>query len=295
MLSSSAAPYVAVMDADLQHDETMLTAMLATLKRGNTDLVAASRYIEGGSAANSSTSRAANQRLRHDAHAQCARCRSQDPMSGFFMMRRECSMRSRGSLLRPDSSSCSISSRPPDPLAHRRTILCLRQARAGRSKFNVQIGLEFLGLLLAKLTGDLVNPRFIFFALVGAIGLGVHLIVLKLALAPALRAFRAAQSVATFVAMTSNFLLNNELTYRDRRLKGLAHVARLSRLLRRLLGRRPDQCRPRRLALCRAAGVVGRGRGRRGYGRVVELRALQPLCMAHAMRPLRRCVGRPVR
>ncbi len=31
--------------------------------------------------------------------------------------------------------------------------------------------------------------------------------------------FRAAQIIATFVAMTSNFLLNNELTYRDRRLK----------------------------------------------------------------------------
>jgi dolichol-phosphate mannosyltransferase len=86
---------------------------------------------------------------------------------------------------------------------------------------------EFLGLLLAKMTGDLVDPRFIFFAIVGTLGLMVHLIVLKLALAflPALPPndlFRAAQIVATFVAMTSNFLLNNELTYRDRRLKGFA-------------------------------------------------------------------------
>ena len=91
----------------------------------------------------------------------------------------------------------------------------------GESKFSAQIGVEFLGLLLAKMTGDLVDPRFLFFAIVGTLGLLVHLIALRLALAFMPDAFRAAQIVATLVAMTSNFLLNNELTYRDRRLKGL--------------------------------------------------------------------------
>ena len=96
---------------------------------------------------------------------------------------------------------------------------------AGESKFNIQIGVEFLGLLLAKMTGDLVDPRFIFFAIVGTLGLIVHLIVLKLCLAflPAQpNLFQVAQVTATLVAMTSNFILNNELTYRDRQLKGPA-------------------------------------------------------------------------
>jgi dolichol-phosphate mannosyltransferase len=82
---------------------------------------------------------------------------------------------------------------------------------------------EFLGLLLAKMTGDLVDPRFIFFAIVGTIGLFVHLLALKLSLVFVPEQpgkFETAQTIATFVAMTSNFLLNNELTYRDRRLKG---------------------------------------------------------------------------
>ena len=62
----------------------------------------------------------------------------------------------------------------------------------GESKFNAQIGVEFLGLLLAKMTGDLVDPRFIFFAIVGTLGLVVHLVVLRLALAvPAATPFRA--------------------------------------------------------------------------------------------------------
>jgi dolichol-phosphate mannosyltransferase len=92
----------------------------------------------------------------------------------------------------------------------------------GESKFNAQIGVEFLGLLLAKMTGDLVDPRFLFFAIVGSLGLVVHLIALRLALVFLPDAFRGAQIIATLVAMTSNFLLNNELTYRDRRLKGIA-------------------------------------------------------------------------
>src|SRR5665213_2588387 len=48
---SSAAPYVAVIDADLQHDEKVLPAMLARLRQGDIDLVAGTRYVEGGSAA----------------------------------------------------------------------------------------------------------------------------------------------------------------------------------------------------------------------------------------------------
>ena len=47
---SSSAPYVAVIDADLQHDETQLAKMLGILQAGDADLVVGSRYIEGGSA-----------------------------------------------------------------------------------------------------------------------------------------------------------------------------------------------------------------------------------------------------
>jgi len=56
MLSSS-APYIAVMDADLQHDERVLPEMLAKLQSGQFDLVAATRYVEGGSAGSFSESR----------------------------------------------------------------------------------------------------------------------------------------------------------------------------------------------------------------------------------------------
>src|SRR6201991_1967015 len=47
---ASSAPYAAVIDADLQHDETQLAKMLALLQGNAADLIVGSRYIEGGSA-----------------------------------------------------------------------------------------------------------------------------------------------------------------------------------------------------------------------------------------------------
>ncbi|MGC2025211.1 glycosyltransferase, partial [Bradyrhizobium sp.] len=47
---ASSAPCAAVIDADLQHDETQLPKMLTLLQGGGFDLVIGSRYIEGGSA-----------------------------------------------------------------------------------------------------------------------------------------------------------------------------------------------------------------------------------------------------
>ena len=47
-MAASASPYIAVMDADLQHDETLLPRMLDSLRADEADLVIGSRYIEGG-------------------------------------------------------------------------------------------------------------------------------------------------------------------------------------------------------------------------------------------------------
>ncbi|MBN9588329.1 MAG: glycosyltransferase family 2 protein [Alphaproteobacteria bacterium] len=222
---SSAAPFVAVMDADLQHDERLLPAMLDRLKRGEADLVAGTRYVEGGSSASFSASRGTISRLATRLTHRLVGTELSDPMSGFFMMRRD-----RFDLIAPRLSPVGfkilldIAATAGPSMRIAELPYEFGERFDGESKFNVQIGVEFLGLLLAKMTGDLVDPRFIFFALVGTIGLVVHLAALRTALfiLPDDMAdqFRVAQVIATFVAMTSNFLLNNELTYRDRRLKG---------------------------------------------------------------------------
>ena len=223
---SSAAPFVAVMDADLQHDEKVLPAMLRTLEEGGADLVAGTRYGTGGSADSFSKRRGAISRLATRLTHRLMGTPLSDPMSGFFMMRRD-RFDALAGRLSPVGFKIllDIAVTGGEQLRIAEQPYRFGERAEGESKFNIQIGVEFLGLLLAKTTGDLVDPRFIFFAIVGSLGLVVHLVTLKLALAflpaqPDL--FRAAQMLATLVAMTSNFIFNNELTYRDRRLKGLS-------------------------------------------------------------------------
>jgi dolichol-phosphate mannosyltransferase len=80
---------------------------------------------------------------------------------------------------------------------------------------------EYAGLLLAKVSGDALSTRFLLFMLVGVSGLGAHLLALRSALGLPQVGFDLAQAGAAYVAMTWNFFLNNLLTYRDRRLKGV--------------------------------------------------------------------------
>jgi dolichol-phosphate mannosyltransferase len=84
------------------------------------------------------------------------------------------------------------------------------------------VALDFLGLVLAKFTNDAISLRFLMFAMVGGTGLVVHLGTLFVALRLFDLPFAKAQAAGAFVAMTSNFILNNFLTYRDQRLKGFA-------------------------------------------------------------------------
>jgi len=223
MLASS-APYVAVMDADLQHDERVLPAMLAKLQSGDCDLVAATRYVEGGSAESLSQSRGRISRLATRLTRRMLGTSLSDPMSGFFAMRRD-ALDTIAPMLSPVGFKILLDiATAGNNLRIAEQPYSFGERQKGESKFNVQIGVEFLGLLLSKLTNGMVDPRFIFFAIVGATGVAVNLAVLNIALVAWPTSFELAKSVATAFSMASNFLLNNNLTYRDRRLKGLGLV-----------------------------------------------------------------------
>jgi dolichol-phosphate mannosyltransferase len=222
---ASQAPYVAIMDGDLQHDETLLAAMLATLRTGDTDLVIGSRYLTEDAVAGLSEKRLYASRLAGQLARRLLRTQVSDPMSGFFMLRRdvieECA---------PDLSSQGFKILA-DILASVRRPLRVRelpyhfQARLhGASKLDSRVALDFAGLLIAKATNDLVSIRFISFLMVGASGVVVHLAVLKAVLTLTGASFAIAQTIAMVASMTSNFYLNNRLTYRDQRLHGLAAI-----------------------------------------------------------------------
>jgi len=218
---SSSAPYVAVIDADLQHDERILPRMLKKLLSGDADLVAATRYVEGGSAESFGAGRGVISRLATNLTRRLLGTRLSDPMSGFFMMRRE-RFDAIADRLSPAGFKIllDIATTSGPSLAIAEEPYRFGTREQGESKFDITVGIEFLGLLLSKLAGDWIDPRFIFFAIVGTSGLVVNVAVLELVLIFTQATFPVAQSVGTFAALTSNFLLNNMLTYRDRRLRG---------------------------------------------------------------------------
>jgi len=94
-----------------------------------------------------------------------------------------------------------------------------RRRTAGESNLDSQAAWDYVMLLLDKLIGHIVPVRLVAFSIVGASGVLVHFAVLALLFNQFGLAFVYSQTAATLVAMTSNFALNNILTYRDMRLK----------------------------------------------------------------------------
>jgi dolichol-phosphate mannosyltransferase len=225
MLSSSAR-YVAVMDGDLQHDERVLVRMLALIRAQGTDLVIATRERDGSSITGLSGQRSLVSDFGRFLSRLVIKADVKDPMSGFFMVRREVVEAAAPKLATEGFKILADLLATTDrPLVIRETPYVFRERQHGESKLDARVAFDYLGFLLHHLTGRLVPVRFFLFGLVGASGVVVHLGVLKtvLAMLPA-SGFDIAQTSATFVAMFSNFLLNNGLTYRDRRLVGWALV-----------------------------------------------------------------------
>ena len=220
MLASS-APYVAVMDADLQHDETLLPKMLETLKREDLDAVVGSRYVNGGGIGDWSKRRASLSRVARLLSGLVVKANLTDPMSGFFMIQRRTlnaavkNLSGIGFKILVDLFASS-----PHALRFRELPYEFRTRQAGESKLDSQVEWDYLMLLVDKLIGRFVPVRFLSFAMIGGSGVIVHLAVVWALFRGYDVSFVASQTAATLVAMVYNYSLNNLLTYRDRRLRG---------------------------------------------------------------------------
>jgi dolichol-phosphate mannosyltransferase len=225
---SSSAPVVAIMDADLQHDETILPQMLRAIREG-ADLAVASRYRAGGSATEGLSpirkwgSEFATRLAGHFIGSQVS-----DPMSGFFMIRRDIiethatSLAGEGYKLLMDILWTAGKTLKVAEVSYR-----FRERLAGESKLDTLVTFDYLGLLFSKMFGGVLPVRFLMFGAVGVSGIAIHLLALQYAMRIAHLPFAWAQLAAVMVAMTWNFVINNRLTYRDARLTGWRWVTGL--------------------------------------------------------------------
>ncbi|MFZ5705162.1 MAG: glycosyltransferase [Pseudomonadota bacterium] len=218
---------IAVMDADFQHDERILKQMYEKLTSTGADIVVATRYAEGGGIGEWDATRAKMSDFATRMAGMLVGNQTSDPMSGFFMVRREIfasviyDLSQQGYKILLDIISSSHT-----PLKIEEVPYVFRTRQEGESKISVMVLAQFLFLIIEKLTHGLIPPRFALFSIVGGFGLLVHLAILN-GLKLAGFTFIAAQLTATFIAMVSNFVMNNEFTYRDRRLTGLSFLAGL--------------------------------------------------------------------
>ena len=221
---SSSAPVIAVMDADLQHDDSKLDTMIHRLVEDDLDIVVGSRYVDGGNTEGLSRSRLRISRFGTRLAQRLLKADLTDPMSGFFVMRRTAFDHSvRHLSLQGFKILLDMFASAERPLRYAEIPCEFRTRQHGESKLDTMAAWEFGMLLLDKIVGRWIPTRFILFALVGGSGMIIHL-----ATAAALGASRATdpsafiwpQIGAVTVAMTWNFFVNNLITYRDRRLHG---------------------------------------------------------------------------
>jgi len=230
---ATSANYIAIMDADLQHDEAILPRMLETLRRDSLDLVVGSRNVEGGSMGQFTRRRVLLSRLGQRVSNAVCRCEISDPMSGFFLFTRgfffEVVHRLHGGGFKILVDMLSSAERP---VRFAEIGYTFRTRKHGQSKLDVNTAVEYLFLVIDKLTDKLTGRtlpvRFAAFALVGATGAATHLACLTLLVHGLHWPFLEAQIAATYVAMTENFFLNNLVTWRDRSLRGLSLVRGLA-------------------------------------------------------------------
>ncbi len=224
-----AAPYFAVMDGDLQHDDRKLPEMFRRIQAENLDIVVGSRYVTGGDTAGLASSyrkwvsRSGGQAARLVLKADLT-----DPMSGFFLMARPAFDETVRRLSQQGFKILlDLFVSAPRPLRFAEVACGFNARRHGESKLDTMAAWEFGSLLIDKLVGRYLPLRFVIFALVGCTGVVVHLLVLGLANLVGL-SFAVASGLAVLAAMTWNFVFNNIITYRDQRLRGPAFLAGLA-------------------------------------------------------------------
>src|SRR5579863_4113763 len=209
---ASSAPFIAVMDADLQHDERLLPEMLAVLRREPLDIVVGSRHTAGGGFGEMSEGRQRISGFATRLSRFILRADVGDPMSGFFMVRRDAFDRTVRRLSGIGFKFLmDLFASAPEPLRYKELPYEFRARQHGESKLDSLVVWEYLMLMGDKLVGHIVPIRFLSFALVGGIGVFVQLGALAALRNGLGMEFKLAQAIAIVVAMVGNFVMNNVL------------------------------------------------------------------------------------
>lgn len=220
---------LAVMDADLQHDERLLPAMLRAIEGGGADVAVGSRYMPSGSIGAWSRRRLLMSRTATAVTRLLLKVELSDPMSGFFMLRAQVFQQVEGRISeRGFKVLLDLLSSSPRRLRVVELPYTFAPRKHGKSKLDAGVVWHFGRLLVSHWVRRISGPMGRF-CLVGAHGVLVHVAILDLAQLSLSLSFAPAQAVAVAVSMVSNFALNNRLTFGQAPVQGRPFLAGLLR------------------------------------------------------------------
>ncbi len=201
---AAAADIIAVMDGDLQHDETLLPRLFAVVANGE----ARKKLSQTGI-------RLSNVAFGLD---------MSDPLTGFFVVRRDVVVRALPRLSEVGFKILLdiLTAAEPRPRVVELPF-SFRERAYGESKLSKRVLYDFFLFMIEKKLRPIIPlpAQFLSFSMINAVGILVHIAVYTLLTSSAV-AFGQAQLIATLVAMAFNYYVNNELTYSQNRLTGNA-------------------------------------------------------------------------
>ena len=213
---------VAVMDCDLQHDETKLSDMLDLFSKSTSlDIVIASRFSEEGEISDIAFSkiRKLGSKITTFLVRKLLNINSSDPLSGFFMAKKGTFLRStdklqtQGFKILADFLATEGKNIEIKEIGYK-----FKNRIAGESKMSFLTALELIGLVFSQVFQGRVSIRFILFCMVGLSGIFVQLLITGACMF-FINQFPTAQTLGIIAAMTSNYFLNNSITFKERKLK----------------------------------------------------------------------------
>lgn len=215
--------FVAVMDADGQHDPRDLIAMFEKMTSENIQFIVGSRFINSELVESHAGFRAHISNIGNRIANKILGRNLTDPLTGFFIFERRIFLESIKKI-RPSGFKILLDllyQLKDSDLNVTEYPITFKVRHEGESKLDSKVLIEFADQIVGFMTKGVLPEKLFSFVLVGSIGLFIHLTLLYFFLIFLEFEFIEAQVLATLMSMVSNFSLNNILTFRRNRLKGL--------------------------------------------------------------------------
>ena len=218
--------YLLVLDGDGQHHPSFLLNMIDEIKKNKSDIVIGSRFLpssklEGLSKKRSLGSKIANKVASISLNKNYSKLT--DYLSGCFCLNRDST---KNFIRRIEINGFKflyeLLSLSKGKLNVKEVPLNFQERRHGNSKLDLAIIWDFIISIIHNFTFRIMPRRAISFGLVGLSGVFVQLFITYFLTNLLLLKFYDALPIAVISAATSNFLINNQVTFRSNRLKGSA-------------------------------------------------------------------------